>query len=79
MTAASGRLIAAILSPAFRSVVEYEPDRRVVDGERFVLGLEEICGGYERRRMKIPNRWIAQVDIEESKWGSSYSSVYPVN
>jgi len=50
----------------------------VVDSKRFVLQLEAVSEGYQRRRLGVESRWIAQVDIEESKWGS-YTNPSPAS
>jgi hypothetical protein len=48
----------------------------VVDGERFALALEDICEGYVERRMKVPERWLEQVEVEQYKWAARASGYY---
>ena len=46
----------------------------VVDGERFVLKLEDVVEGYEARSSEVPEEWIAKVEIEASYGWSSGGS-----
>ena len=48
----------------------------VVDGERFALRLEDICEGYESRRMDFPDEWLGQIEIEAYSWASSSDGYY---
>ena len=42
----------------------------VVDATRFVLAIDQVVEGYERRAQDVPEEWIERVEIEEetSSW-----------
>lgn len=48
----------------------------VVDGDRFTLGLEDICEGYVQRRMKVPREWLEQIEIQQYKGSASGNDYY---